>query len=116
MKRFSLILLLLSMAFPASAADSADMVLSEIKVMGHLNGQALACSHRDAITRIKAYMIKLTPKSRIYGEAFEAATNEGYLAQTKNEQAICPDEPALVEQVEEEAKRFQAALPAVPHK
>lgn len=110
MKRFVPVLLLLSMVLPAGAIDSADRVLTEVKVMGHLNGQALACSHPEVVTRIKVLIIKLVPKSRLYGAAFETATNEGYLAQTRNEQATCQDGPSLVEQVEEAAKRLQAAL------
>ncbi len=115
MRRFAPLLLLLSVV-PAVAAESADMALTEVRAMGLLNGQALACSHPEAVARIKALMIKLTPKSRLYGEAFEAATNEGYLAQTKNDQAVCQDGTLLVAQAEEEAKRLQAAFSAASPK
>ncbi|MBI4809365.1 MAG: hypothetical protein HY799_10520 [Nitrosomonadales bacterium] len=108
-------LLLLSMTLPAGAVDSADRVLSEVKAMGLLNGQALACSRPESVARIKALMIKLTPKSRLYGTAFETATNESFLAQTGNEPAACRDAALLSELVEDEAKRLQAALAdAVP--
>lgn len=116
MRRFAPVLLLLSIALPAGAADSADMALAEVRAMGHLNGQALACSQPETVARIKVLMIKLTPKSRLFGEAFEAATNEGYLAQTKNEQATCQDGALLAAQVEDEAKRLQAAFPAASPK
>ena len=110
MKRFIPMLLLLSVVLPAGADDSADKVLTEVKVMGQLNGRALACSHPEAVTRIKSLMIKLVPKSRLYGAAFETATNEGFLAQSRNDQASCLDSPLLSEQVEAEAKRLQAAI------
>lgn len=114
MKLFALTLCLLSLALPAAAADSsADMGLAEIRVMGRLNGQALACSNAEAVARIKVLVIKLAPKLRRYGEAFETATNDGYLAQAKNDRATCTDTPALSEQVEEAAKRLQAALTTV---
>lgn len=116
MRRFASMLLLLSIALPAGAADSADTALTEVRAMGRLNGQALACSHPESVARIKALMIKLTPKSRLYGEAFEAATNDGYLAQTKNEQAVCQDGASLAAQVEEEANRLQAAFLAASSK
>jgi len=116
MRRFAPILLLLSIALPAGAADSADIALTEVRAMGHLNGHALACSQHEAVARIKALMIKLTPKSRLYGEAFEAGTNEGYLAQTRNDQASCQDGASLAEQVEEGAKRLQAAFSAASPK
>ena len=115
MKRFVPMLLLLSMVPSAGADDSADKVLTEVKAMGRLNGQALACSRSESVARIKALMIKLTPKSRLYGAEFEAATNESFLAQTRNEQATCQDASLLSELVEDEAKRLQAALAdAVP--
>jgi len=94
------------------AVDSPDMVLTEVKVMGQLNGQALACSHPEVVTKIKELMIKLVPKSRLYGAAFEVATNEGFLVQSKNEQTTCQDGPSLAEQVEATAKRLQATLVA----
>lgn len=110
MKRFVLMLFILSIALPVGAVDSADRVLTEVQVMGHLNGQALACSQPEVVTRIKVLMIKFVPKSRLYGAAFETATNEGFLVQTKNEQATCQDGTLLFEQVEETAKRLQATL------
>ena len=110
MKHFALLLCLLSIALPAAAASSADMGMEEVRVLGRLNGQALACSHAVAVARIKAQMIKLAPKTRRYGEAFETATNDGYLAQVKKDKSTCPAMPALLEQVEDTAKRLQAAL------
>ena len=110
MKYFISMLLLLSISFPAGATDSTDMVLTGVRVMGHLNGQALACSQHEVAARIKAVMIKFSPKSRLYGEAFEIATNEGFIAQTKSDQATCPSASLISEQVDEASKRLQSAL------
>lgn len=110
MKYVVFVLCLLSLAFPAAADDSADRVLTEVRGMGRLNGQALACSKAEMVVRIKTLMIKLAPKSRRYGEVFETATNDAFLVQTKNDQAVCPDSTVLAEQVDEAEKRLQAAL------
>ena len=114
MKHSAVLLCLLSLAFPAVAAiSSADPGLTEIADLGRLNGQALACSDTKTIAKIKEIMIKLAPKSRRYGEVFETATNEGYLAQAREDQSTCLKGTALASQVEEVAKRLQAALPAI---
>jgi hypothetical protein len=110
MKYVVSVLCLLSLAFPAAAEDSADAVLTEVRAMGRLNGQALACSKAEMVGRIKTFMIKLAPKSRRYGDAFETATNDEFLAQTRSSQAVCPDSTVLAGQVDEAAKRLQAAL------
>jgi len=103
----------LSLALPAHAADTpADAGLAEVRDLGRLNGQALACSQTEAAARIKAIMIKHAPKSRRYGEAFETTTNEEFLAQTRKDQAACQDGATLASQVEEAATRLQAAVPA----
>ncbi len=114
MKRFILTLCLLGPALPAIAADSpSDAGLTEIRELGLLNGQALACSHTQTASRIKAIMIQHAPKSRRYGEAFEAATNQAFLAQVKNDKAACEDGAALAKQAETLALRLQAAIPAM---
>lgn len=114
MKRFVLLLCCLSFAFSAHAADSAaDAGLAEVRDLGRLNGQVLACNYADSVTRIKDAMIKLAPKSRRYGAAFEEATNEAFLAQSRKERNTCLDGPTFASQVEEITRRLQAALPTV---
>jgi len=113
MKHIVLMLCLLTIVFPAAAADSVNDTgtgIAEIKEMGLLNGQALACSRTEAVTRIKSTIIKLAPKSRNYGEAFETATNDGYLAQARSGKATCLDAAVFTVQIEEIARRLQAAL------
>ena len=114
MKRFALLLCCLSFTFTARATDSAvDAGLAEVRDLGRLNGQVLACNYADTVARIKDVMIKLAPKSRRYGAAFEVSTNEAFLTQSRKERNTCPDGPTFAGQVEEITQRLQAALPAV---
>ena len=117
MKRFALLLCFLSLATAARAADSTtDAGLAEIRDLGRLNGQSLACDYAETAARIKTTMIQHAPKSRRYGAAFEEATSQAFLAQTKKEPAACPDGPTLNGQVDEVTQRLLAALPATAAK
>lgn len=111
-RRFALALCLFGLALPAAADSATDAGLKEVRDLGLLNGQALACSHTQAASRIKKIMIQHAPKSRRYGEVFEVATNEAFLAQVKKDPAICPDGLALVRQAEAVAGRLLSAVPA----
>ena len=112
LKRISLMLYLLAFALTAHAADvPADAGLAEVRGLGSLNGEALACSHLAAASRIKSLIIKHAPKSRRYGEAFEAATSAAYLGQIKKGQDTCPDAAGISSQADELARRLQAAVP-----
>ena len=111
-KQLALALCFLGLALPAIADSSADAGLAEVRDLGLLNGQALACSHTQAAARIKTIMIQHAPKSRRYGEVFEVATNEAFLAQVKKDQAACQDGPALASQAEAVAERLLSAVPA----
>lgn len=111
-KRMLLTLYLLAHGLAAHAVDvPADAGLAEVRGLGRLNGEALACSYREAAARIKSLVIKHAPKSRRYGEAFEVATSEAYLGQIRQGQDACPDVGAMVSQVDELATRLQAAVP-----
>lgn len=113
MKRSALLLCFLSLALSAHAADSStDAGLAEVRDLGRINGQALACDYAEAASRIKTAMIQHAPKSRRYGAAFEEATNKSFLDQSRKEQTTCPDGPTLSGQVDEATQRLQAALPA----
>ncbi|MGE5028205.1 MAG: hypothetical protein ACM3JK_07000, partial [Betaproteobacteria bacterium] len=83
----------------------------EVRDLGRLNGQALACGYTETAGQIKSVIIKSAPKSRRYGAAFEEATNNAFLDQSRKEQTACPDGPTLGSQVEEAVRRLQAALP-----
>ena len=57
-------------------------IMVAVKEVGIVNGIALACGHKDTIARAKALMIMRVPKTREYGEIFESASNESFLAQS----------------------------------
>ncbi len=117
MKRSALLLCFLSLALTAHAADpSTDAGLTEVRDLGRVNGQALACGFGEAVSSIKAAMIQHAPKSRRYGAAFEEATNKAFLDQSRKDPATCPDGPTLRGQIDEATQRLQAAVPAAMSK
>lgn len=105
-----IILLGLTAALPAAAED-AEAGLAAIRQLGALNGQALACAEKDAAAQAKVLMLAHAPKTARFGTAYEEATQEAYLAQTKTSGA-CPDAQALAGKLNELAQRLQTALPA----
>ena len=112
MKRFALLLCFLGFSITAHAAGSSvDAGLAEVVDLGRLNGLALACGYGETSTRTKAAMIQHAPKSRRYGAAFEEATNEAFLAQSRKEHNTCLDGPTLNGQVDETTQRLRTALP-----
>lgn len=113
MKRFTQLLCFLSLALSIHAANAATNAgLTEVRDLGRINGQALACGYPDAAARVKAAMIQHAPKSRQYGTAFEETTNESFLTQSRQAQTTCPDGPTLNAQIDDATQRLQAAIPA----
>lgn len=108
MKRFAVVLYLMGLA---SLAQAADAGMDEVRELGRLNGQALACAQSENIARIKTVMIGQAPKSRQHGAAFEAATHESFLVRSR-EQEACQDAPVIVLQVEALAGKLRALFPA----
>lgn len=95
---------------PASAED-VEAGLAAVRQLGTLNGQALACAEKDAAANAKALMLAHAPKTQRFGTAYEEATQEGYLAQTKAS-GTCPDAKTLAGKIDEVAQRLKTALPA----
>ncbi|MDP2794694.1 MAG: SCO family protein [Sulfurisoma sp.] len=93
------------------APDPAAIMVA-VKEVGIVNGIALACGHRDAVARAKALMIMRVPKTREYGEIFEQAANDSFLAQSvkKGDRGACPGRATLAVQIETAAR----SLPAAP--
>jgi protein SCO1 len=99
-------------ATPAPTAPKAPdpaAIMVAVKEIGIVNGIALACGHRDAVARAKALMIMRVPKTREYGEIFEQASNDSFLAQSVKKGG-CPGRATLAVQLETAAR----ALPAAP--
>ncbi|MCZ4306294.1 hypothetical protein O4G98_16275 [Zoogloeaceae bacterium G21618-S1] len=98
------ILLVLSALFaiaPARAADAGNALITEL---GAANGVALACKHTANMSAIKAVMIHAVPKTRAYGEVFEAATSESFLSQSSEPCPSATDLSAKVDGIEARLK------------
>lgn len=93
------------------AADDAEAGLAAVRRLGTLNGQALACADKDAAAHAKLLMLTHAPKTQRFGAAYEEATQESYLAQTRAAGA-CPDAKALAGRIDEVAQRLRTTLPA----
>jgi hypothetical protein len=95
----------------ADPTESTEIGSAEVRTLGTLNGQALACRQFAASGEAKALIIRYAPKTRRSGTRFETATTAAFLAATK-EGAPCPTEADLVTHLAEAATALQAAFPA----
>ncbi|MBS4095455.1 MAG: hypothetical protein KGZ83_01285 [Sulfuricella sp.] len=101
-------LLLSVTTFAADVPEPAGV--AEVRELGRLNGLALSCSQVEAAARIKNILIQYAPKTRRYGEAFEAATQESFLEQGAKPEP-CRDGAAYAVEAEVVALRLRAAAP-----
>ena len=118
MKHLTRMIVLLSLAAPLASplpaiADDADAGLAAVRQLGTLNGQALACAEKDAAAHAKLLMLAHVPKTARFGAAYEEATQESYLAQTRAS-GTCPETRALAGKLDDVAQRLRTALPAAP--
>jgi len=112
LKHLTRLIILLSLAAPLPAmAEDVEAGLAAVRQLGTLNGQALACSEKDAAAHAKVLMLTHAPKTQRFGTAYEEATQEGYLAQTRAASA-CPDTRTFASRIDELAQRLKTALPA----
>jgi protein SCO1/2 len=93
----SLFALLMWAGGARATMDEAAMT-AIVQSLGRINGQALACQHKEVSTRIKTLMITRVNKTREQGEAFERATTTAFLAQ--GNKATCPPQVALTVELE----------------
>lgn len=101
MKTSFLVGMLLGVAMAPVMAQStgASPGIEQIKALGSLNGEALACKQMALVDRIRARIVNEAPKSREIGEIFEAATTERFLAMGSGN-AACADGRNLAERIE----------------
>ncbi|MCX7165197.1 MAG: hypothetical protein NTV11_02860 [Rhodocyclales bacterium] len=112
MKYLTRLLILLSLAAPLPAmAEDAEAGLAAVRQLGTLNGQALACADKDAAAKAKALMLTHAPKTARFGSAYEEATQEAFMAQTRTS-GTCPDAKVLAGKLDAVAQGLQTALPA----
>lgn len=103
--RLTALLLALVSTLAALPAQADDTPAAAAQELGRLNGTALACGHREVANRIKYLMIQKSPKTPTFGSAFEAATQEAFVARTRDA-APCPEAPELARQAEAAAERL----------
>lgn len=118
MKHLSRLMILLSLAAPLAAslpvlAEDLEAAVAAVRQLGAVNGQALACAEKAAAARAKVLMLAHSPKTARFGAAYEEATQEAYLAQTRAS-GTCPDAKALDGKLNDAAQKLQAALPIAP--
>ena len=108
----SFLTILLCLAIPAYAADTAaEKALAAVKDLGAANGQALACGEAGPAQRAKALMLAHAPKTQAYGDAFQAGTQEGFAGQTRAQAGDCPPAPALAARLDQLEARLRVTLP-----
>jgi hypothetical protein len=100
--------LLFGFASPLWAVNTAPG-MAEVRAMGYLNGEALACKHMALVDRIRMRIITEAPKTREVGEEFEMATNERFLAMGSSE-TPCPDGRTMAERIEAATQAMRAAF------
>lgn len=118
MKHLTRSIILLSLAAPLTAslpalAEDLDAAVAAVRQLGAVNGQALACAEKGAAARAKVLMLAHAPKTARFGAAYEEATQEAFLAQTRAS-GTCPDAKVLAGKVNDAAQRLQSALPIAP--
>ena len=114
LKHLTRLIILLSLAAPLPAlAEDLEAAVAAVKQLGALNGQALACAEKAAAARAKVLMLAHSPKTARFGAAYEEATQEAFLAQTRAS-GTCPDTKALDGKLNDVAQKLQAALPIAP--
>lgn len=111
MTRIALFLAALAASAAAQAADAPppNEGLAAVEALGRVNGLALACQQPALSSRARNAVITVAPKTRGYGEAFEAATSAAFLEQGKG--ASCPDAIGLNQQLAAAEARLKAAFP-----
>lgn len=105
----ALLLVSTGLAF-ADPSESSDIGVAEVRTLGTLNGQALACRQYAVSREAKAMMIRYAPKTRRYGALFETDTNAAFVAAAKNGEA-CPTQTDLFGRLAESATALKAVFP-----
>lgn len=113
MKILPLPLLLALLAAPVHAADTAAAAaLAVVAELGQANGQALACGDKAAAAHAKALMLRHSPRTATYGDAFEHATQQSFLAQVAAQAPACPDAQTFANRMDKIGMRLHETLPA----
>ncbi len=103
------VVLICCLSLPAVAHAAKEDGLSAVRDLGLLNGQALACGNKETAAWVKILMLNHAPKTREYGEAFEAGTQEAFAAHGR--EMPCAERTALAARLDAVTQRLKAALP-----
>ena len=90
-------------------AQTASPGMAEVRAMGLLNGEALACGQPALVDRLRVTIVHEAPKTREVGEVFEAATTERFLA-LGQDKAACTDGRDLAARIEAATQALRAAF------
>ncbi|MBK7899675.1 MAG: hypothetical protein KA603_05885 [Azonexus sp.] len=96
---------------PAAQAVEPAAVAA-LEELGRINGLALACRQPALGSRARNAVTTGAPKLRDYGEIFEKATQDAYLAQGQG--AACPDGKTLSQSLDQAESALRAAFPRQP--
>jgi len=110
---FRLLLPMAMLAAPVAHAQDATAeaeARATVTELGQLNGLALACREPELSGRAKRLMLDHVPKLRDWGELYENATSQAFLAPPGG----CPDSALLRVRIELAAARVARLLPASP--
>ena len=99
MRRVIAILLIVVFTQSAQADPMANQV-EAVRALGELNGIALQCKYIDQVRRMKAAVVANAPKERVFGLAFDEATNDAFLAFARSS-SRCPGYAGFEAQVGE---------------
>lgn len=101
MKRLIALSAFTAFALVAGGAHAADFespaiadLLAGASELGSVNGEALACGYAELLPKTRALMILRMPKTRRFGEAYEAASSASFRARTNGSEA-CPESVML---------------------
>lgn len=94
-------------ALPAASATDNTAIEGAVAELGRVHGAALACKQPALVSRARNAVQTTAPKTRAYGEIFENATSEAFLAQG---QAACPDAQRLARQLDEAEARLDGSV------
>lgn len=98
---------LAALPLPATANTGNPAIEAAVSELGRLNGAALACKQPALVSRARNAVQTTAPKTRSYGEIFENATNDAFLAQGK---AVCPDSQTLASRIAEAEARLTESV------
>ena len=82
--------------YSADSLALTDDQVNAVRGLGELNGIALQCGYYEQTRVMKKNLVEAVPKRREFGQAFDEASNDSYLAFIENNQA-CPAAADLAE-------------------